>query len=278
MTAAQRSRPVGPERWKETKVPVGRQFSVNYAGPASGTTMKVYVWLPPQYDDPAYANTRFPVLELFPGGAGVTYTQWFGFGQPKIVADGAKAGTVTPFIMVEPQMQLSYRQDTECTDLAGQPKVGTFFEDDVPALVKRAFRALPDRGAWGVGGASSGAYCAARLLFHRPDVYSVGASLDGYFTIDSNLAAGKTAAAKATSPLVLAAQNPPDVRFRNWYGTYGGDGAISKKRNDQFAAAVRPPTRFDSVVIPGGRHTWTTFEKVMLDVFAYFTANLAHPS
>ncbi len=38
--------------------------------------MKVYVWLPPQYDDPRYAQTRFPVLELFPGGAGVTYTQW----------------------------------------------------------------------------------------------------------------------------------------------------------------------------------------------------------
>lgn len=270
--------PGGGQTWSTKHVPVGREFVTTYHGPASGVTMKVWVWVPPQYDDPKFANTRFPVLELFPGGAGVDYTQWFGFGQPKVVSDGAANGTVTPFVLVEPQMQPSYRQDTECTDLVGQPKVGTFFEEDVPTLVKQSFRVLPSRSAWGVGGVSSGAYCAARLLVHRPDVFSVGATLDGYFTIDSNLPAGKTAEAKATSPQVLAATNPPDVLLRNWYGTFGADGAVSTARDKAFASAVRPPMRFESVVVPGGHHTWTTFRALMPDVFAFFTENLDKPS
>ncbi len=269
--------PPGPARWVTQRVGVGREFVTQYAGPASGVTMKVWVWVPPQYDDPKFATTRFPVLEVFPGGAGVDYTQWFGFGQPQVIAKGAAAGTITPFVLVEPQLQLSYAKDTECTDLPGQPKVGTFFEDDVPALVKGSFRVLTAQTAWGVAGASSGAYCAARLLLHRPDVFSVGATLDGYFTIDSNLAAGRTAAAKATSPLVLAATNPPAVRLRNWYGTYGGDGAVSTARDQAFAKAARPPLRFESVVVPGGRHNWTTFEKLMPAVFTFFTAALDPP-
>ncbi len=85
-----------------------------------------------------------------------------------VIADGAAAGTMTPFILVEPQMQLSYRQATECTDLPGQPKVGTFFEQDVPDLIKRTFRALPDRTGWGVGGI-----------------------IDGYFVIDSTWPPGR---------------------------------------------------------------------------------------
>jgi len=200
--------------------------------------MRVWVWLPPQYDQPAYASTRFPVLVLYPGGDGVNYTQWFSPEKIGIVAAGAASGQISPFVIVEPQLQLSTQLDTECTDLAGQPQVGTFMETDVPAMVKAEFRVSGSRTGWGVGGVSSGAYCASRLLFARPDVFSVGASVGGYFTIETPLAAGRSPAARATSPQVIAAQNPPDVRLRLWAGS--GD-PVSLRENQAFLAVVRPP-------------------------------------
>ena len=233
--------------------------------------MRVWVWLPPQYDQPAYASTRFPVLVLYPGGDGVNYTQWFSPEKIGIVAAGAASGQISPFVIVEPQLQLSTQLDTECTDLAGQPKVGTFMETDVPAMIKADFRVSGARTGWGVGGVSSGAYCATRLLFARPDVFSVGASLGGYFTIETPLVAGRSPAARATSPQVVAAQNAPDVRLRLWAGS--GD-PVSLHENQAFLAVVRPPTTADLHVIPHGTHTWSTFQKELPGMFGFFTDNL----
>ncbi len=269
--------PLGTQKWTKQPISVGTWLVTSLAGSASGLTMKVNVWLPPQYYDPAYAGKRFPVLMVFPGGAGVSGAAWMGEGQPQLVAREAAAGRVTPFVFVEPQMQVSYAKDTECTDLAGEPRVGTFFEEDVPALIKSSFNVLSERSAWGISGVSSGAYCAARLLFHRPEVFSVGATLDGYFFIDSPLPGAKTAEGKATSPILMAAANPPNVLLRNWYGTVGADGTVSKARNDAMAKAVRPPTVFESRVSQGGTHTWASFRTVMPEVFAFFTEKLDKP-
>lgn len=271
--------PTGSQKWKTERIGVGRRLVTELHGKASGVTMKVHVWLPPQYDDPAYAGQRFPVIMAFPGGSGVTGAIWFSQGQPKIIADGAKAGTVTPFVLVEPQMQLSDSKDTECTDLPGQPKVGTFFEDDVTALVKSSFNVLPQKQAWGVTGVSSGGYCAARVPMHRPDLFSSAAVLDGYFRIDSPLAGAQTAEGKASSPIELITKDPtPDIRMQAWYGTGWGNDQISKERVEKFAALVRPPMIFTQKEVPGGSHTWDSYRKLMPEVFAWFTQYLAKPS
>jgi len=102
-------------------------------------------------DDPAYAHKVFSVLTLYPGGDGLNYTQFFDAQKVGIVAEGAAAGRLSPFILVEPQLQPSVSLDTECTDLAGLPKVGTFMEQDVPAMLRASFRVAPTRSGWGVG-------------------------------------------------------------------------------------------------------------------------------
>ncbi len=244
-------------------------------GPASGVTMRVHVWLPPQYDDPAYADKQFPVLEVFPGGTGSDKgAVWLSFGVPQKLVQGAAAGKNSPFVLVAPQMQVTAKLETECTDLPGLPKVGTFLEQDVPDVVKKNFRVRSERTAWGVSGVSSGAYCGARVLTHRPDQFSVGGVLDAYFEIDSHLPAGQTKEAKATSPQVIAATNPPDVLLRNWYGNGFANGTISTYRSDHFAAVVKPPMRYEGVLVPGGGHLWEHYSRQMPDVFAFFTAHL----
>jgi len=266
----------GSQAFATQKVGSGRLVVTTLSGKSSGVSMKVWVWLPPQYDDPQYAKTAFPVLMLYPGGDGVGYTQWFSFGQPELITDRSRTGEVTPFVMVEPQMQLSTSLDTECTDLDGQPRVGTFLDTDVPAMVKDNFRVLPASTAWGVGGVSSGGYCAARLLFAHPDLFSVGVTLGGYFQIDTPLPAGHTAAARASSPMAIASgPHPPDVWLR---ALTSSAEAFSVSQNQAFVKVVQPPTKADLKVLPGGAHTWATFTTMLPDTFAFFTEHLDKPT
>lgn len=267
----------GTQKFEPLKVGVGKYQVTTLKGAASGVSMKVYVWLPPQYDDPAFANKRFPVLLTYPGGTGHNYTQWTGFGQPELLASGGPDKNITPFIMVETQLQLDGKLETECTDLAGHPKIGTFMDTDVPAMVKENFRVLPERTAWGLAGASSGGYCAIKHLMHNPTKFAAGAALSGYFQIDSRLAAGKTAEAKATSPLAMAkAGTLPDIKFLAMSGNKGASERLTIKRNKEFKAAAKPPLAVEVYEGQGG-HTWSAFKSMMPTMFVWLSKNLDKP-
>jgi len=49
-------------------------------------------------------------------------------------------------------------------------------------------------------------------------------------------------------------------------------------QNQAFLKAVRPPTKADLKLLPGGAHTWTTFTKMLPDTFAFFTEHLDKPA
>lgn len=267
----------GTQKFEPLKVGVGKYQVTTLKGAASGVSMKVYVWLPPQYDDPAFADKRFPVLLTYPGGTGHNYTQWTGFGQPELLASGGPNKDITPFVMVETQLQLNGKLETECTDLAGHPKIGTFMDTDVPNMLKENFRVLPERTAWGLAGASSGGYCAIKHLMHNPTKFAAGAALSGYFQIDSRLAAGKTAEAKATSPLAMAKAGVlPDVKFLAMSGNKGASERLTIKRNKEFKAAVKPPLEVEVYEGKGG-HTWSAFKSMMPTMFAWLSKNLDKP-
>jgi len=121
--------------WKPFKVKgiPGRALVTRLNGASSGVTMKVFVWLPPQYDDPANAATRFPVVVAYPGGAGAGGAVWFSHGAPEAIAASAKAGG-SPFVLVEPQMQVSEGLDTEC-DGARRKSPGALIEFPHPGRV-----------------------------------------------------------------------------------------------------------------------------------------------
>lgn len=48
-----------------------------FKGRISGVSGEVYVWLPPQYDDPAYQDKKFPVVQMLPGFPG-SAKSWMG--------------------------------------------------------------------------------------------------------------------------------------------------------------------------------------------------------
>ncbi len=236
--------------------------------------MRVWVSLPAQYDQPAYAHRRFPVVMLYPGGSGAQHNAWVGpaLGARELVDRGSRDGTISPFVLVMPEMQVSPTLDTECADLPGQPAVGTFLAVDVPRLVAATFRVLDDRHGWGAAGISSGAYCAARLVFDHPDQYAAVASLDGYFTIQTDLPGAKDPRIRSQDPWAVAETAPPDVAVLLWSGG-GPDLTLSQ----QFLAHVKPPTRAELRVLPGGQHLTEDVAKMVPGTFAYLTTHLSQP-
>lgn len=136
------------------------------------------VYLPPQYRDPAYAHTLFPVMEGFQGSPGRP-SDWINGLQLDRQMDHAIArGWVAPAIVVVPDTNGGLARSLECTDTADGKADETFLVEDVRAWLTATFRTMPTR--WIGVGYSTGGYCALDLAVRHPDLYGRAVSLDGY--------------------------------------------------------------------------------------------------
>lgn len=246
-------------------------------GASSGVTMTVWVWTPPQYDDPAYAHTDFPVLFLYPGGDGATYNNWTdrSYSAMDVVRGGTRDGSVLPFVFVMPEMQVSSTVDTECTDLPGEPAVGTLLDTDVPRMVTDDFRVLPAGKGWGTAGASAGAYCAAAIAYRHPEQYGAVVSIAGYFTIETDLPGRKNPAVAAQSPAALVGTSGARFALLVVAGTASPDDVTQAQR---FAARVVPPATVETYLQPGGGHLTTSFRAAMPNVLGFLSEHLTPPT
>ncbi|GAA2232015.1 MULTISPECIES: alpha/beta hydrolase [Kitasatospora] len=173
-------------------------------GQLSGVDGEVLVWTPPQYDDPAYKDKTFPVVELlvgFPGSANA----WFGtMKASKELAPLMKSGQVTPFILVSPRVKLlGESTDTGCADIPGKVNAETWLSRDVPQMVLDNFRADASSDRWAVAGYSAGGHCATRLALAHPNRYRAAISMSGY-----NDPAGESASLTGKDPHLRETANP----------------------------------------------------------------------
>jgi enterochelin esterase-like enzyme len=248
-------------------------------GARSGMTGKVWVWLPPEYHDPAYARTRFPVVMLYPGGSGAGYNYW---ADPKVepIQDDdvrlTRQRRAHPFIMVMPIMQPSAREDTECSDIPGHPRIGTWLADDVPAFVRSSFRTLTSRSGWGTAGASSGAFCAVKMAAERPGTYAAAVSWGGYFAPETGLSWSRQGR-QANRPDLVLQRTRPDLRL---FLLAGGDPRIHADvaRIEALAKTLRPPTIATTYIQPHGLHRTDDLRKLLPTILEFLTRNLAAPS
>lgn len=248
-------------------------------GAKSGVSGKVWVWLPPQYQDPKYATYGFPVLTLYAGGQSAGYNTWTDNQLPiqKIDADLAQQGKAHPFILVMPVQNLDSResQALECSDIPGQPKIGTWMSQDVPDFVRANFRTLRGRDGWGLMGASTGAFCSAKLALQHPDVFKAAVPIDGYFNPDSPLWKGHEAERLANSPGELVAQGKADVRM---LATAGGSNGFETGLVKAWVKKAAPPLTVEYYEQPGGKHLTSDFKKMIPTTLEWLTRNLAGPS
>ncbi|MDH6116299.1 esterase family protein [Kitasatospora sp. GAS204B] len=245
-------------------------------GQLSGVEGEVLVWTPPQYDDPAYQNKTFPVVELLAGYPGSSST-WFGdMAVTNQLSALMKSGQVTPFILVSPRVQLLNNADTGCADVPGKVNADTWLSRDVPQMVIDNFRADDTAAGWALAGFSAGAHCANRLAIGHPDRYRAAIAMSGY-----NDPIGEKASLTYQDPklrvidnplyMLTHAQTPPNIGL--WETGKKGDGLEDAVALQQAAKSPTAVTTFETT----GAHLISTWKPLVAPSFEWLSKLIPAP-
>lgn len=225
-------------------------------GPASGIRARIAVWLPPEYGQPAYANTRFRVIQLLGGYPGVL-SAWFHSTQ---IVQGylrARAAHVPPAILVATEVNVAGRTDLECLDGPGHPRVETWITRDVPNFMRAHFR-VAGRSGWAVMGYSMGGYCAPYLALAHPDVYAAAVAMEGYLVPSTPSLPQSFLASRS---LLVAAARHPAVSLL--WETDQRDWESPPSFGVRLRAATQLPTRVTLAVVPGQGHATRVWRQML---------------
>ncbi|MFF4018446.1 alpha/beta hydrolase [Streptomyces sp. NPDC001843] len=245
-------------------------------GRVSGVNAEVYVWLPPQYGEPAYRHRKFPVVELLPGYPG-SAKAWFGsLKVHEQLLPLMKDGQVAPFILVAPRTNLLAGVDTGCANIPGTVNADSWLSIDVPKMVMDNFRAEPAPSGWAVAGYSAGAHCAVKLAVAHPDRYRAAVSLSGYndpIGERNSLAAQSPALRAANNPYLLLKRAAVPPRVALYVSGESGDGYQAGVALQSIAEA---PTTVHVVFLPrsAGGHTMALWRPQVVPSFRWLTLQM----
>jgi hypothetical protein len=255
----------------------GRVIALTVNGKASGASGIVLVWLPPQYDQPAFKKTRFPVLVMLPGQPGTPEGDFSQFQFAQQATQAIRSGAVKPFVGVFPPLMIAPPRDTECTNVPHGPQAETWLANDVRTAVLRDVRVTPDGKRWSAAGWSTGGFCAAKLLLrHRAD-WNAAAVIGGYFDAETdpstgNLFGGSAQLRRENSPIWLVRQslnldaNLLIVVSKTDRHSYDGVHYADSK---QMIAQTRGYPNVATIVLPSGGHNYTLYRQTLPAVLAW---------
>ena len=172
-----------------TSLGSGHMGWVQFPGRLSGYSRRGLVYLPPQYSEARYARLRFPAVELFHGTPG-TPLAWSAVLRIGQVVDSLLAQhMIGPMVLVMPAINGTGHNYQDCVN---GPAVNdeTYLLQDVRNDALARYRVSQDPYEWGVGGYSSGGYCAANLALRHRGSFGAAAVLNGYFRAADGPAAG----------------------------------------------------------------------------------------
>lgn len=192
----------------------GRFGWVTLPGKLSGYSRPALMYLPPQYGEARYAHVRFPVLELFHGSPGTPLAWNTQLRISRVMDELLAEHLIGPMVLVMPSINGSGHNYQDCVN---GPSLydETYLTKDVRSDVLARYRVSRDSYEWGLGGYSSGGFCAANIaLRHRAD-YGAAAVITGYFRAADGPAGNALHGSKtleyANSPLYLAERLAPNT-------------------------------------------------------------------
>lgn len=262
---------------------VGYLFQTSVTGAHSHLTRDVYVYLPPQYFQPAYRAYRFPVIELIHGEPGVPQDWITVVGVTRTFGHLLADKLAQPAVLVMPDANGGARISLQCLNQAGGPQDLTYLAVDLPAQVARMLRVSRPGPAWAVAGYSEGGFCAANMTLRYPHRYGFAGVLSGYFTPLDNQLAGT---GRPVSPFGgddrLRDENTPldelpaaAVVPRFWLGAGAADSQ-DVLGAERFWHELRPRQPDAPLTLtPGGGHTMTTWRAQIPSMLTWMTPRLA---
>ena len=144
---------------------VGYLFQTSITGARSHLTRDVYVYLPPQYFQKAYAHYKFPVIELLHGSPGNPQAWVDVMGVIPTFLSLLETHPSDASVLVMPDTDGGMQYGLQCLNNPGGIQDMTFVAKDVPAAIPRIARVQPAGRSWGIARLFGG-----RLLRrqHRP--------------------------------------------------------------------------------------------------------------
>jgi enterochelin esterase-like enzyme len=260
----------------------GRLLQVSMTGPRTGITVRGdYVYLPPQYFQPAYARARFPVVLALTGYPGSAWMLAARLGLPAEAARLVAAGRLPAAVYVMMGSGPALPRDTECTNVPAGPQVETFFAQDVPRLIEQHFRVQAGTSGWSALGYSTGGYCAAKLAMLNPYQFRSAVSVAGYYVALRDDTTGNLYGGS----LGYRHENDLDWRLRNLPAPPVSLLVTSSKVGEDtypgtlaFLRLVRPPMRVYSLILPEGGHNYGTWGRELPQCLAWLGARITPPA
>ncbi|HEY2578462.1 MAG TPA: alpha/beta hydrolase-fold protein [Streptosporangiaceae bacterium] len=264
----------------------GYTVQLTITGARTQLKRTVYIYLPPQYFQKAYANYRFPAIELFTGYPGEPQDWMNVMGVTSTLSTLVRDNLARPAVLVMPDTEGALRQTLECLNLPGGIQDATYLAQDVPDYVSRAIRVQPPGAAWGMAGYSEGGFCAANLAVRYRKLFGFAGVLSGYFS-PLPVLVGKPARYEQPFPgdrSLREANTPMDAlplvpswafvpKF--WIGAGTGDrGDVQQADAFQQLLLQRQP-KVKVVLAPGGGHTMFTWRDLVTPMLEWMTPQLA---
>jgi enterochelin esterase-like enzyme len=269
---------------------VAQQFGYTVRLDATGQithiTRSVYVYLPPQYFQPAYRSYRFPAIELLHGFPG-TPEDWITVvGVTTMMQQLVNSGLAKPAVLVMPDANGGRAISLQCLNQFNGPQDATYLAQDLPAYIAQRLRVEPPGPAWGIAGYSEGGFCAANLGLKYGNRFGFAGVLSGYFVPSDNQLGhpprlvnpfGKNAKARReNTPDDLVLSLPPGTKIPQfWLGVGSGDHSDFKNAQvfEQLLQTRQPGVVLK--VVAGGGHTMVTWRALMPPLLEWMTPQLA---
>ena len=283
---------------------VGYLFQTTIVGQRSRLARNVYVYLPPQYFQKAYAHYKFPAIELLHGSPGNPQAWLSVLDVIPTYLSLLEAHPSDAAVLVMPDTDGGQQYGLQCLNNPGGIQDMTFVAQDVPDYLARFVRVQAPGPAWGVAGYSEGGYCAANIALQEPDRYGAAGIMSGYFVpIQSqvpkdnkpggkpytvNVFAGHPALQLINSPGAYITKVPLAVRLPAFWLAAG----VQDKQDVRAAANFRQlvqtrllvqnrlllqnrPTNVPFLVVPDGGHQGSVWRAALGPMLAWMTPQLA---
>jgi enterochelin esterase-like enzyme len=267
---------------------VGKIIQVTVSGEHTGiVSAGNYVYLPPQYFQPAYAHVRFPVVLALTGYPNATWSIVRWLQLPGTAARLVASGKIRPAVYVMMNVSVALPRDTECTNVPGGPQAETFLAQDVPQAVDQTFRVQTGSAGWAVLGYSTGGYCAAKLAMMYPYQFPAAVSLAGYYAAGQDIITGDLYGGSTA----LQNENNLDWRLAHLPAppvsvlvTSSRVGESDLADTLTFLHLIHPPMRGYSLILAQGGHNYGTWVRQLPQSLEWLNQRLspavpqAHPT
>jgi enterochelin esterase-like enzyme len=262
----------------------GETQDVTIYGADTGLSTRAIVYLPPQYFQPAFHAYQFPVAVVSSGYPGDIAALEDKLKYPYRLLAGINSRTDKPIVLVmmQPSPTSVNGVDTECTNVPGGPQVNTFWAQDIPAAVKRAYpRVTGAASGWGIIGDSTGGDCALKVALMNSDRIGVAVSLSGDYDAPQDITTGNlydTVQFRDLNNVMWRVRNLPKPPVSVLL-TSSRSGESDYRAVLRFARLTAgTPTHTSTLIRNEGGHNFSTWNAEIAPTMQWLTNTLRSPT